>query len=171
MTIDLERMKTHMPHEDYDYTGTGELFAINCIADDCNFEVRIPEPKPEDYQSPSAMREDRERAELKARRMFVDHQTGERYASPCRWIISGRPDHPDGETWGDDKLKCHKANGHDGDHETADGYTFSARRHLIGFTNGERDAGRKAGDTDPCRMPGCLKTKGHLGDHFYIRFS
>lgn len=90
---DIERMKTHMPHEDYDYTGNGELFAITCIAADCNFEIQIPEPKPEDYQSPRLMREDRERAELKARQMFVDHQTGERYTNECPNCHGALPKH------------------------------------------------------------------------------
>lgn len=43
---------------------------------------------------------------------------------PCPWLITGRQDHPDGETWGDDKIKCSKERGHLGKHITADGYEF-----------------------------------------------
>lgn len=163
MTIDIERMKIHMPKEDLYYE---EFNGLYCCAPDCNFRIDMPEITRGEDEGIQSYWDRQSEAELKTRQMFVDHQTGERYDYPCQTVVMGRPDQPDNSTWGMDKIACKLARGHDGKHVTRDGFEFGDG----GFTNEERDAGRKAGDTDPCRMPGCLKVKDHLGDHFF-RFS
>lgn len=160
---ELPRMKIHLPKEDLYYD---EFNGLYCTATGCSFRVSMPDLQQGEDEGLMAFFRRREEAELATRRMFVDHQTGERYtapclvrvlrerqgdpdkcnrgeghdgphmttdgfewevrAYPCPWIITGRPDHPDGETWGDDKIKCSKARGHTGKHITADGYEFGS---------------------------------------------